>query len=97
MGPTGEPVWVPTINGVEQFNELSTGKPTGIRIDDTLTEVAGFFHGLTQARFGSGVPTTLTDLNMLQTLEIGGDAFAYRDLDGCLAWKASKRMRKHFR
>jgi hypothetical protein len=42
MDPTGEPVWVPTISGIEQFNELSTGEATGIRMDDTLTQVAGY-------------------------------------------------------
>jgi hypothetical protein len=31
MDPTGEPVWVPTMDGIEQFNELSTGEATGIR------------------------------------------------------------------
>ena len=89
MDPTGEPVWVPTIDGIEQFNELGTGKAAGIRMDDTLTQVAGFFRQLGQMRFGSGAPATLINLAMLHTFEIGGDAVAYRDLDGALAWKAS--------
>jgi hypothetical protein len=97
MDPTGEPVWVPTMDGIEQFNELSAGKAIGIRLDDTLTEVAGFFNQLGQTRFESGVPAALTNLVMLHTLEIGGDAVAYKDLDGVLAWKASERMQQHFR
>ena len=41
---------------------------------------------------------TSTKLAMLHTCrEIGGDAVAYRDLDGALAWKASERMQQHFR
>jgi hypothetical protein len=97
MDPTGEPVWVPTIDGIKQFNELSTGKATGIRMDDTLTQVAGFFKQLGQRQFGSDLDMTSTKLAMLHTLEIGGDAVAYKAFDGVLAWKASEQMQEHFR
>jgi hypothetical protein len=95
--PTGEPVWVPTISGIEQFNELSTSEATGIRMDETLTEVAGFFSQFGQRQFGSELDMASTKLAMLHTLEIGGDAVAYKDFDGVLAWKASEQMQEHFR
>jgi hypothetical protein len=86
-----------TINGIKQFNELNTGKATGIRMDDTLTQVAGFFKQLGQRQFGSDLDMAATKLAMLHTLEIGGDAVAYKDFDGVLAWKASEQMQEHFR
>jgi hypothetical protein len=97
LDPTGEPVWVPTMDGIEQFNELGAGKAAGIRMDNTLTEVAGFFRQLGQRQFGSDLDMASTKLAMLHTLEIGGDAIAYKDFDGVLAWKASEQMQQHFR
>jgi hypothetical protein len=72
-------------------------RPPVFEMDDTLTQVAGFFRQLGQTRFGSDLDMPTTKLAMLHTVEIGGDALAYKDFDGVLAWKASAQMQEHFR
>jgi hypothetical protein len=97
MGPTGEPVWLASIEPVQEFNEASAGKKAfSLRMDDTLTGVAEFGCELGQAKVGSGVPIDAIKLALLQSLEVAGEAVAYQDFDGALAWKASEGMQKDF-
>jgi hypothetical protein len=98
MDPTGEPVWLASIEGVQEFNEASAGKKAfSIRMDETLTGVAQFGCDLGQAKVGSDLPMDAIKLALLQSLEIAGEAVAYKDFDGALAWKASEGMQEDFR
>jgi hypothetical protein len=95
-GPDGKLVWVPSPGAFEEFNEMVFGHRTiEIRTDDVLKHMAQNFYELSKALMvGDDVSKDVAALAMLQNLEVAGDAIAYRDLDGALAWRASKQLRR---
>jgi hypothetical protein len=89
-----ELVWTASIELVRQFNEMATGQSTiGLRMDDDLSHMAGCWYKLSKAQFpGHHQDKDIVSLAMLQGCEIDGDAIAYKDFDGALAWKALEEL-----
>ena len=87
--PEGELVWVPSPEAFEDFNDIIFGHRTiGIRTDDVLKHMAQNLYELGEAHtIGADVCDDVASLAMLQGLEVAGDAIAYRDSDGALAWR----------
>ncbi len=87
--PEGELVWVPSPEAFEDFNDIIFGHRTiGIRTDDVLKHMAQNLFELGEA----DVCDDVASLAMLQALEVAGDAIAYRDSDGALAWRVSESL-----
>ena len=92
--PEGELVWVPSPEAFEDFNDIIFGHRTiGIRTDDVLKHMAQNLFELGEA----DVCDDVASLAMLQALEVAGDAIAYRDSDGALAWRGVRAARRRRR
>ena len=92
--PEGELVWVPSPEAFEDFNDIIFGHRTiGIRTDDVLKHMAQNLYELGEVHIiGADVCDDVASLAMLQALEVAGDAIAYRDSDGALAWRVSESL-----
>jgi hypothetical protein len=65
-----------------------------VRMDDLLTEDAQMWHKIAYAETGIKLDKQVTAMTGMMSAETIGDAVAYRDFDGQIAWKASERYRR---
>ncbi len=70
--------------------------PSEIQMDEALDTVAGHFYEMSKRRFKGKLGRRSAVISTLWTLEITGDAIAYRDDQGRLAWKSSGSLKKSF-
>jgi hypothetical protein len=102
-GPGDEPMWSAHPELFFKFESIRAGlggrskyRKTKIQMDDLLKMVVAQFEQMTKAKFGITSPKLATTITTLLTLETAGEAIAYKDNKGRLAWKASGQLRDSF-
>jgi hypothetical protein len=98
----GKWIWVAKPELVDRFkmgggvDSLAMRRRPEIRTDDVLMTVIKCFCKMARARSGRSLSKRVATISTLLSLESGGDAIAYKDDDGQLAWKASENLRRQF-
>jgi hypothetical protein len=102
-GPDDKCIWVAHSDLIDHFElgkdgiaSLASRRRAGIRMDAALKSVTKEYYKMSKALFDSGYSKRAVKIQTLLTLEMNGEAIAYKDDQGCLAWKASGVLRKSF-
>jgi hypothetical protein len=102
-GPDDKCIWVPHADLIDHFElgrdgiaSLASHRRAEIRMDALLKNATKEYYKMSKALFGGAYSKRAVKIQTLLTLEMGGEAIAYKDDQGRLAWKASDELRKPF-
>ena len=102
-GPDDKCVWVAHADLIDHFDlgrdgiaSFASRRRAEIRVDAALKNVTKEYYKMSKALFDGGYSKRAVKIYTLLTLEMNGEAVAYKDDQGCLAWKASGDLRKSF-
>ena len=98
-----KPIWWASPDLVDQFESMKaelcgkvSNRKTEIILDDLLQGVTPLWGQLAETQLGKKLPKRKTAILTLLVQELAGDAIAYMDEKGRLAWKASDEFRREF-